>query len=154
VQEGLDHGSRAGSEPHHNWAPGQQGALGPSGADPPAPSLQALMQTNPDILKTIQVNEPQGGTPQNTFACLTHRTCKGHLMVCVICTQGADHSTCMVPELQLALCPAFACSSPWTPFWAHRSTQNSNKSWTASYRHHKAASSVSRTLALTEPVRL
>ncbi|KAL0049347.1 hypothetical protein WJX82_000095 [Trebouxia sp. C0006] len=69
--EGLDHGSRAGSEPHHNWAPGQQGALGPSGADPPAPSLQALMQTNPDILKTIQVNEPQEGAVSKRGRTLT-----------------------------------------------------------------------------------
>ncbi|KAA6418672.1 MAG: pathogenesis-related genes transcriptional activator [Trebouxia sp. A1-2] len=69
--EGLDHGSRAGSEPHHNWASGQQGALGPSGADPPAPSLQALMQTNPDILKTIQVNEPQEGAVSKRGRALT-----------------------------------------------------------------------------------
>ncbi len=62
MQEGLDHGSRAGSEPHHahNWALGQEDRAGPSGAEPPAPSLQALMQINPDILKSIQVNEPQG----------------------------------------------------------------------------------------------
>ena len=60
MQEGLDHGSRAGSEPPHSWAPGQEGPLSSSGADLPAPSLQALMQTNPDILKTIQVNDPKG----------------------------------------------------------------------------------------------
>lgn len=30
-------------------------------APPTAPSLQALMKTNPGILKTIQVNEPQQG---------------------------------------------------------------------------------------------
>ena len=56
----MDYGSRAGSEP----------TAGPSSAaDPPAPSLQALMKTNPGILKTIQVNEPQG-TKQLSVDCV------------------------------------------------------------------------------------
>lgn len=78
VQESLDHESRAGSEsgPRY-WGHPPEEAPGPSGvgqphpspgnsgdypmAPPTAPSLQALMKTNPGILKTIQVNEPQQG---------------------------------------------------------------------------------------------
>ena len=78
LQESLDHESRAGSEPGQRyWAQPPEEAAGPSGvgqphpspgnlggyplAPPTAPSLQALMKTNPGILKTIQVNEPQQG---------------------------------------------------------------------------------------------
>ncbi|KAL3132685.1 hypothetical protein ABBQ32_009198 [Trebouxia sp. C0010 RCD-2024] len=72
--ESRDHESRAGSEsgPRY-WAQPLEEAAAPSGAGQPplgsladhplpppsAPSLQALMKTNPGILKTIQMNEPQ-----------------------------------------------------------------------------------------------
>lgn len=74
--EGLDHGSRAGSEPGQRYlVQAPEEAAVPSGVGPAyptsladhpsgtpmAPSLQALMKTNPGILKTIQVNEPQQG---------------------------------------------------------------------------------------------
>lgn len=78
LQESLDHESRTGSESGQRyWAQPPEEAAGPSGvgqpnpspgnlgkyplAPPSAPSLQALMKTNPGILKTIQVNEPQQG---------------------------------------------------------------------------------------------
>lgn len=78
LQESLDHESRAGSvSGQRYWAHPPEEAAGPSGvgqphpspgnlgnyplAPPTAPSLQALMKTNPGILKTIQVNEPQPG---------------------------------------------------------------------------------------------
>lgn len=76
MQESRDHESRAGSEsgPRY-WAQPLEEAAAPSGAGQPplgsladhplpppsAPSLQALMKTNPGILKTIQMNEPQPG---------------------------------------------------------------------------------------------
>lgn len=91
TQEGLDHGSRASSEPHHSWAPGQEGLPSSSGADLPAPSLQALMQTNPDILKTIQVNDPQGGP--DVQCCAQAAT----PLVIFIASSGADIFFSVVP---------------------------------------------------------